>query len=490
MTSSNARNRVIRHGVIALATLALTSLANDAAACSCSDTDSVCTSFNGAPAVFIGLVESVTEEKAEVLRFGRKETVRVGLTAHFRVEEPLKGLSSATVDVVTGGSDADCGFPFVSGRRYLVYGYQTEAAALGSALSRTVIGPAPRTPPTGALRATICGRTRELSQAQDDVDLLRALRAGKPETRIFGSVARMARPPDVDEFLIKYLGPMAGVSVRAEGAGRSFTTSTDANGRYRFAAPAGTYTVTLQPPPGYGPLFDPADVASRVTVTERGCSAEHDFSLHLDGRVSGRVFDSSGRPVADQVKVSIVTRASAAKGLFGAERRSDYTKDGRYDIDGLPPGQYVIGVNIVDAPAGHSPYPTMYYPRAAELKDATTITLGEGQRLANIDLHLPAGLPPAVISGVVIGRDGSPAANANVVLHDGASGQSLFGLEAKTDASGRFSIQAFLGRDYLVRAYVVENYLAGTGTQSKPIRVRTAGSTVELRIVLNQNGIF
>src|SRR5688572_1024985 len=323
----------------------------------------------------------------EATRLGRKEKFRVGVTAHVRVEEPLKGVTASRVDVLTGASDADCGYPFRVGERYLVYAYQADGALLGSTGARTAAsGRGAATPRAPVLGTNICGRTRRLADAQDDLDLLRALIAGKPDTRIFGSVVRLARPPGTDEFRIEVLGPLAGVPVRAEGGGGSFVTKTDASGRYRFLSPPpGTYEVSVQPPAGYAPLFSPADVSSSVIVERRSCSGEHHVSLQLNGRISGRVLDARGRPVPDQVRVSVLTRASAGKGFGRVESRSDYTKDGRYEIDGLPPGEYLLGVGIVST---GTPNPTLYYPGASELKGATVITLGPGQQLIGLDMHV------------------------------------------------------------------------------------------------------
>jgi hypothetical protein len=125
------------------------------------------------------------------------------------------------------------------------------------------------------------------------------------------------------------------------------------------------------------------------------------------------------------------------------------------------------------------------------LKNATVITLAEGQRLTGMDIRLAPSPPSVTLTGVVVRRDGTPAANASVELFDAASpGQRLFGMDAKTDAFGRFSVKAYQGREYLIRAYLPENYLAGTGVQSDRIRVRMRDSTSDLRIVLDRQGVF
>ena len=73
----------------------------------------------------------------------------------FRVDRAWKGVEARTVRVVTGWGGGDCGYPFETGQRYLVY-------ASGGVRGE-------------ALVASSCSRTAALSGAGDD---LRAL--GRP----------------------------------------------------------------------------------------------------------------------------------------------------------------------------------------------------------------------------------------------------------------------------------------------------------------------
>lgn len=479
---------------ILIALLAVLCLARSASACTCSlEGSSPCGSLKGTPVVFAGLVKSIDEEKAEILRFGKKETIRTGLTAHFVVEEPFKGIDVTEVEVVTGGGGGDCGYPFKAGERYLVYAYKSESDALGASASRTVLAPGGRKPAgAGILSATICSRTRTLAEARDDLDLLRALVAGRAETRLFGSVSRYVRPLGTYEYNINYVGPLEGLTVVAEGAQGKLETKTDKEGRYRFAGVSpGKYKVSIRPPEGYGPLFSFDGPEAEVELAPDDCAAEHDFDAQVDGRISGRVFDAAGAAAPDEVQVSVVTLASAGKGFSSAERRSEYTKRGRYEFEGLPPGRYVLGVNVAEPPQKNTPYPTTYYPGSAELSGATVITLGDGQKLTGYDIHLPPRLETITIGGVVVRPDGKPAAGATINLYDAEEpGRALFGFDAKSDAQGRFSIKAFKGRHYLLHAYLAADYLAGTGAQSEAVPVDGVGQARPVKLVLSRQGIF
>lgn len=444
--------------------------------------------------MFAGLVKSIEEEKATILRFGKKETVRVGLTAHFLVEEPLKDIGPVEVDVVTGGGGGDCGYDFKAGERYLVYAYKSEGGALSESMSRTVIAPSKRTfVKRNVLSASICSRTRPLAQAQDDIELLRAFIGGNPQTRIFGVASQLERLLGTYEYNINYVGPMEGLTVKAEGAQGKFETRTDKEGRYRFKELApGKYKVGVQLPEGYGPLFDFVGAEAQIELTPRACGVELNFEAQIDGRISGRVFGADGQPVGEQVQVSIVTLESADKNFARAKSRSDYTKQGRYEIEGLPPGRYVLGVTIADPPERGTPYPTTYFPRGNDLKQATIIELAEGQKLKDYDIHLPPPLELVTITGIVSRANGKPAVGADIDLYDiGDRGYSLsFGVDIKSDASGRFSIQAFKGRRYLLHAFIDKDYFAGTGIQSEVVNIETNGHIPLVKLILNKPGIF
>jgi hypothetical protein len=196
--------------------------------------------------------------------------------------------------------------------------------------------------------------------------------------------------------------------------------------------------------------------------------------------------------MADQVQISVVTLDSSSKGIALAESRSEYTKNhGQYEFDGLLPGKYLLGVSIAEAPDRHSPYPTVYYPRSFDRTQARVFTLAAGEKLKDIDLHLPAKLPEMTLSGVVHRANGEPAVNTRVDIFDEEDPSRAlgFGRDVKTDKAGRFTIQGFKGRRYRLHAWKDRSYLAGTGEQSEMIAVDTR-ILRSIKLVLNKPGIF
>ena len=441
--------------------------------------------------MFVGLVTSVDEDKVEINRFGETRTIRTGLRAHFTIEESLKGISQKTVDVATGGGYGDCGYPFTAGERYLVYAYKSEGDALNSSMSRTVIGGGSAL--TAPLSANICSRTRRLQSATDDVELIRALNRGKLETRLFGHVNEYARRLGTYEYDIDPVRPMSNLKVKAENGSNRYEATTDQEGAFRISnLKPGRYRLTVVLPEGYGPLYDFDPVSVGVNVRSGTC-LEFDFDAQVDGRIGGHVYDADGRPVDDQLQVSIVTLESSTKGIALAESRSEYTKNkGWYEFDGLLPGQYLLGVGIADVPAKHTPYPKTYYPNTSDRTQARIFTLEKGQKLKDIDFHLPPKLLDVTVSGLIVDASGKPVVEAKVDVIDQENPKEfVFGYdEAKTDNQGRFTLRLFKGRRYRLHAWKAQDYFAGTGQQSELIDFDTDAANAPVRLILNQPGIF
>lgn len=463
-----------------------------ARACTCVSTPSPCSSFKDTPVVFVGVVTSIKEDKVDIVRFGEKVTVRTGLLASFSVEEPLKGIKQNTVDVATGGGGGDCGYPFKAGKRYLVYAYNSEGAALNSSISRTVIGG--KSGMSAQLTASICSRTRPLKYAADDIELIRALNSGKSQTRIFGRVAQFARKLGTYEYNIDHVGPLTDLKIKAENSDGHYEATTDREGHYKITdLKPGKYKVSVLLPDGYGPLFEFDGTSENVHITSEACGIEVNFDAQIDGRISGHVFDSDGSPVTDNVQVSIVTLESSTKGIALAESRSEYTKNkGWYEFDGLQPGKYLLGINIARPPDKHSPYPMVYFPNTSDRTQARVFTISVGEKLKNIDFHLPPKLPEITLSGVVVRPNGTPVVEAQVDIYDQEDAQRSLGFswDVKTDRRGRFTLRCFKGRRYWLHAWKDKDYLAGTGEQSEMIEVDTRGVVQQVKLILSKPGIF
>ena len=119
-------------------------------ACSCAGSGSPSEELEQFDAVFTGRVVSIQHSfDPGVGVRGPGDRTTVG----FEVSAVWKGDVHETMYVTTAPSDASCGFSFVEGEEYIVYGYDTGRADDGYSVG-------------------LCSRTALLGQAQADLDEL------------------------------------------------------------------------------------------------------------------------------------------------------------------------------------------------------------------------------------------------------------------------------------------------------------------------------
>ncbi len=74
--------------------------------------------------------------------------------------------------------------------------------------------------------------------------------------------------------------------------------------------------------------------------------------------------------------------------------------DGRYELRPVPPGSYLLGINIAGEHWGVG-YDRSYYPGVSDANGARIISIAEGQRLSDYDLSVPRVTARRTITGVV-----------------------------------------------------------------------------------------
>ena len=91
-----------------------------ASACTCVGRYPACRAFGDSAAVFLGEVVAIADVSRTMDVGGRSLSYRQK-RVHFRVSEAFRGTTETELDVLTGVGDGDCGYPFVVGRRYVVF---------------------------------------------------------------------------------------------------------------------------------------------------------------------------------------------------------------------------------------------------------------------------------------------------------------------------------------------------------------------------------
>jgi carboxypeptidase family protein len=414
--------------------LALALLIHSSAfACSCSGADPTpCEAYGSANAVFIGKAID-GEERKEESGEGGKKWMRLGGKVRFIVERSFKGINGNEVDIITWDG-ASCGFgDFTKGERYLLYlnGDYNEG-----------------------FRAHMCSGSTHISSASEDLKFLSSLTGKTCGARLYGAVGDFHKDyVQGDEGLRSVLRVYNGVPeitiTARDNRGQILTAVTNREGAYEFTSilPDVEYTVRAELP-GY---FQKTGFSERkILIGSCGCRRV-DFPAIYDGSISGRVSYPDGMPVV-KADVAIVRADEKVSSLKTQVRSATTNNEGRFILEGVPPGNYVLGVNITVAPDKDSPYRPTWYPDASMRQAAEIIEVGKGQKLSGRDLLIPSRLAVRTIEGTVIWPDGRSAAKAYIYLSPSAQpGQGTGGLKTiYTDKQGHFKITGYEGVSYYV----------------------------------------
>ena len=343
----------------------------------------------------------------------------------FSIEQAFKGIAGDEVEIVTGMGGGDCGFHFKDGERYVVYAIRN-----GRDKSR--------------LYAGICNRIKLVAEADEDFAYFRAIPEAGTGGVVYGRVKKWTMPlSDDSSYQETYLD---NIKIAIEGNGRQFETTTNKNGYYQVSGLApGQYKVKAD-------ISDSQNSHSQSTlnVVDRGCAAR-DFYLQVNGQISGRVFDEKGAPLPD-IKVDIIS-AEDAKDIFPKGKWRFTDKEGRYKINWLPLGDYYLGVGLVGANGNLCPYPRVFMPDFRDAKEATIVSLKEGQKIDDQNISLPSFAPDLEFEVEVVWPNGSPVEAATVMLHGNSPAAPAEVLREPNGKPGHFRVKAFKACSYWVTAF-------------------------------------
>jgi hypothetical protein len=423
--------------------------ANTARACQCVEYGTpVCAQYWRADAVFVGQVREITA------RDDSKQQTWPTATLHFIVEQPFRGITTATVDVETL-SGTSCDMKFEKGRRYLIF------AARDSESKGLFAGP--------------CMGTSEVKYAGDALNYIRSVTQQGATESISGRLAEM-----------KY-DPYAGVKVEVSNKTKTFETTSDQEGRFQVSLPGpGAYTVTMRVPSSVGAgssqdnpiqILETTDTSTTIQYTVEVGKGQCDYrevplyrvDLHATAEISGSVLTASGRPV-DKGWIYLRRAADADRSEF-----QKIEANGSFKFEGVPVGEFFLVLNPRnEAPEKNdAPYPRTFYPNAPDESGATKIVVAEGAKLENLILRVGPALKARRVSGSVV-LDGAPAAKAHVSLYNGERYVQMFDVDKK----GLFSFDVYGDFNYFISAEVLGEVWA------KSERVAITNKSTNLKLVL------
>jgi hypothetical protein len=437
---------------------------SSAYACSCAGGSSPCQEYGRVSAVFVGTPIAVRTVPRPTNT--DSDEYWAPRTFTFSVETSFLGLAATEAEVSTGLGGGDCGYDFKLGRRYVVYAYKSAK--------------------NGKLGTSICTRTNPFEKANEDIEFLRSLESRRPGVTISGELRRMRQ--NVTTGGSGSVGPMENFAVVVEGEGERKEVRTDADGRYRLTGLSpGKFKVTLLLP---DELFT-YKAEQEITVADRGCATVN-YSVVDNGRIGGRVLDPNGQPAAGVLLALMDKDHSDPKTNWGNLIRAD--KDGHYSFSALPPGKYVLAVNLNRFPEPNDPtnaYPRTYYPGVADISKAEVITLGVGEKLSDFNFRLPARREPSTITGKVVWNDGTPVANAGISFREVTYHDPGINNGIQADDQGYFTINAFIGQTFVIEArsnrpYDGDPRRLGPMERAEPLRVAVSYPAEVEKIVITR----
>jgi Carboxypeptidase regulatory-like domain/Tissue inhibitor of metalloproteinase len=433
-------------------------------ACSCASSGPPCQSFWQADAVFSATVvsKSVTTIDGGIDLKRKEQQVAVKLL----VEDVFRGgLGGNDIEVITGMGGGDCGYNFEKGKKYLVYAYEHQ----------------------NKLHASICSRTRLLSEAAADLAYFRNLPREDSGASILVKVIK--RVPGLNENSNYDVKPMEGVRIIAEAGDQKYEGKTNASGQYEFKQlPPGKYKVTSDLPKTSRNHWQ-----TEVTVEDRSCAGV-EFWNNVEGTIKGTVFDEHGNQ-ARGVKIDLIDLADSVSGSPDGRWRYS-TNEGNYELHNIPPGKYLLGVNLIGAPSSQCPRVRTLYsnPNSAI---AGYVEINQGEELLGYDIRLLPGGVERTIEGIVVWPNGKPAVRASVRLANGSEPYFGIGDPNGVDAQGRFVLKGIEGCRYRVYAFTYGGRISSTSNEieetrhAEPVTVTLTNQPAPtLRLVLTSPGFI
>lgn len=410
---------------------------------------------DSSPVVFSGQVTEIQPIKAKIMD-GKYEVDQK--LVKFAVFETFRGTSERTIEVQTGNGGGDCGYPFQTGINYLVYTYKDENGRLG---------------------AGICGRTKKLDDASEDLGYFRDLAGKQPIGSIFGRIheSKPYRQGQAHETP----RTIPGVQLTIAGPSGTFEAKTDEEGKYNFEGLLpGEYLLKMKPPAG----LSLGRTEQKLKVVAKACTI-YNTSFTKQTSVSGRVLDSEGRPPA-KTAVALVPIEEINKPLQSDIRWIDTDENGYFSTKMIAPGRYYLGFRIDRISGRDLDFPATFYPGTGDINKAAVFTIGEETVLENLDFQLLPKFTNRRIEGTIVFPDGKPVANPYLCPKEITGASIHCGGSNFVVKDGKFSFDLIDGLEYKLRVHV--DLPTGGQKHAEPVAIPRNGSVKDIKLVVSENG--
>jgi protocatechuate 3,4-dioxygenase beta subunit len=270
--------------------------------------------------------------------------------------------------------------------------------------------------------------------------------------------------------------PLGGITVRlfpdrmtVSGDPRSpLQAVTDENGNYRITGiVAGSYQVNILTDEFLITGNSQSNLQTKMVSVLEGEKVEgFDLLLKRGGVITGRVTDSSGRPLRRQI-IQLTRIGDDGKPQphpFNHPAVKITDEQGVYRINRVPDGRYLVSAGITQAEKmgmripGDAYYPQTFHPNVSDPSRARAVEISEGAEITGIDILFPEASKTFDIKGrVVKAESGEPAEGIEIFYGLQRPGGGTVGPRSKgarSNSDGEFLFQGVLPGKYAIYALI------------------------------------
>lgn len=195
------------------------------------------------------------------------------------------------------------------------------------------------------------------------------------------------------------------------------------------------------------------------------------------GSISGRVSERDGEtPIQDYVSVWAFNEYGQYSGYAGIYSWDD----GTYIITELSTDKYYVKTE------GHDRYTNEYYDDVTDWRDATLVSVTDGQETGDINFALDYSGGQGAISGQVSGVDGIPLIDCYITAYDESYNVINYGF---TDENGLYAVNGLPSGEYklFIHYWGSENYVSEWYDNAQSFETATLITVIEPNTTENIN---